>query len=397
MSLRVNQNVLAVQTHGILSGTQDRLSKAIEKLSSGLRINRAADDAAGLTISEKLRRQIRGLSRAVMNAQDGISMIQTGESALAETHAILQRMRELAVQSSNDTLTSNDRFEIQKEIVQLRDDINRISRNTEFNTKKLLDGSQAAIVSSSSSTGKAIVTGATNLQGDYNIQIKQLDPGVAQEQRTNIFTLKGTSTFADSSTKLEEIGQFYDANGVFVLATSQTLTIQADSTITSIQVSKDLTLRQLAERIQNAVTDNLKINGSLVYINTPSSNVQGSLQLVSGMAGRNGEIAFSADQGLFNALGFTQTTASSDPVSQVTRSNADGTSPITTQINASRASGLIDGIDIQFEAAAQAKATGNVQAAPGVIISAAVSIYLTDFFGTQATVQFTAGGSYSLD
>ncbi|MBI3038860.1 hypothetical protein HYY75_07415, partial [bacterium] len=349
MSLRVNQNVLAVQTHGILSGTQDRLSKAIEKLSSGLRINRAADDAAGLTISEKLRRQIRGLSRAVMNAQDGISMIQTGESALAETHSILQRMRELAVQSSNDTLTSNDRFEIQKEIVQLRDDINRISRNTEFNTKKLLDGSQAAIVSSSSSTGKAIVTGATNLQGDYNIQINQIDPGTAQEQRSNIFTLKGTSTYADSRTKLEEIGQFYDANGVFVLASSQTLTIQADSTITSVQVSKDLTLRQFAERIQNAVTDNLKINGTLVYINTTSSNVQGSLQLVSGMAGRSGEIAFSADQGLFNALGFAQTTASADPVSQVTRSNADGTSPITTQINSTRASGLIDGIDIQFE------------------------------------------------
>ncbi|MBI3039092.1 hypothetical protein HYY75_08605 [bacterium] len=255
--MRVNQNVLAVQTHGILSGTSDRLAKAIEKLSSGLRINRAADDAAGLTISEKLRRQIRGLGRAVMNAQDGISMIQTGESALAETHAILQRMRELAIQASNDTLTSNDRFEIQKEIVQLRDDINRISRNTEFNTKKLLDGSQAAITSSSSSTGKAVVTGMPTIQGDYNIQIRQLDPGVAQELRSNIFTVKDSSNFADNSTKLEAISQFYDSNGVFALSTSQTLVIQGNSKITSIQVSKDLTLRQLTERVQEAIINNL--------------------------------------------------------------------------------------------------------------------------------------------
>ena len=112
----------------------------MEKLSSGLRINKAGDDAAGLAISEKMRGQIRGLDQASKNAQDGISLIQTAEGALNETHDILQRMRELAVQSSNDTNTDDDREEIQKEINQLTSEINRIGNTTEFNTQKLLNG-----------------------------------------------------------------------------------------------------------------------------------------------------------------------------------------------------------------------------------------------------------------
>jgi flagellin len=110
----------------------------MEKLSSGLRINRAGDDAAGLAISEKMRGQVKGLTMATKNAQDGISMIQTAEGALNESHATIQRMRELAVQSSNDTNTTSDRVEIQKEVNQLRQEVDRISKTTEFNTKKLL-------------------------------------------------------------------------------------------------------------------------------------------------------------------------------------------------------------------------------------------------------------------
>ncbi|WP_275425419.1 flagellin [Bacillus sp. CGMCC 1.16541] len=119
------------------SGAQQ---KSMEKLSSGLRINRAGDDAAGLAISEKMRSQIKGLDMASKNSQDGISMIQTAEGALNETHDILQRMRELATQSANDTNTTDDRKEIQKEINQLTSEINRIGNTTEFNTKKLLNG-----------------------------------------------------------------------------------------------------------------------------------------------------------------------------------------------------------------------------------------------------------------
>ena len=115
----------------------------MERLSSGLRINRAGDDAAGLAISEKMRGQIRGLKQATRNAQDGISLLQTAEGALNETHAILQRMRELAVQASNDTNTEIDRNEIQKEINQLTSEINRIGNTTEFNTMKLMNGGPA--------------------------------------------------------------------------------------------------------------------------------------------------------------------------------------------------------------------------------------------------------------
>ena len=114
--------------------------KSMEKLSSGLRINRAGDDAAGLAISEKMRAQVRGLDMASKNAQDGISLIQTAEGALNETHSILQRMRELAVQSANDTNTDDDRAELQKEVTQLVSELDRIANNTEFNTKNLING-----------------------------------------------------------------------------------------------------------------------------------------------------------------------------------------------------------------------------------------------------------------
>ena len=138
--MRINHNIAALNTHRQLTAGNAAQSKSMEKLSSGLRINKAGDDAAGLAISEKMRGQIRGLDMATKNSQDATSMIQTAEGALNETHDILQRMRELAVQSSNDTNTGDDREEIQKEINQLTSEINRIGNTTEFNTKKLLNG-----------------------------------------------------------------------------------------------------------------------------------------------------------------------------------------------------------------------------------------------------------------
>jgi flagellin len=138
--MRINHNIAALNTYRQLTMGTNAAAKSMEKLSSGLRINRAGDDAAGLAISEKMRGQIRGLEMAAKNAQDGISMIQTAEGALNETHAILQRMRELAVQAANDTNTTADRDEIQKEIDQLVNEIDRIGNTTEFNTQKLLSG-----------------------------------------------------------------------------------------------------------------------------------------------------------------------------------------------------------------------------------------------------------------
>lgn len=138
--MRINHNIPALNAYRNLTITNNALAKSMERLSSGFRINRAADDAAGLAISEKMRGQIKGLNQAIRNAQDAISMLQTAEGALNETHSILQRMRELAVQAANDTNTNEDRYQIQKEIDQLAAEISRIANTTEFNTKNLLAG-----------------------------------------------------------------------------------------------------------------------------------------------------------------------------------------------------------------------------------------------------------------
>lgn len=146
MGMRINNNIEAMNTTRALSINGFNQSKSLEKLSSGQRINRAGDDAAGLAISEKMRGQIRGLQQASRNAQDGISLIQTAEGALSETHAILQRVRELAVQSSNDTNVTKDRSAIQNEINELALEITRIADTTQFNTKSLLNGNVSGAV-----------------------------------------------------------------------------------------------------------------------------------------------------------------------------------------------------------------------------------------------------------
>ncbi|WP_396137122.1 flagellin [Bacillus sp. AG4(2022)] len=174
----------------------------MEKLASGLRINKAGDDAAGLAISEKMRGQIRGLDMASKNAQDGISLISTAEGALNETHDILQRMRELSVQSSNDTNTADDRAEIQKEVSQLQKEITRIGDTTEFNTQKLLDGSKGAKTTSADLTGGVAVdvTGGINLRD-------------GAEVKNNSFSLTisaGATKTADLSVEVKE-GNYKDA------------------------------------------------------------------------------------------------------------------------------------------------------------------------------------------
>ena len=136
----VQHNLSAMNTNRQLGIVKSGLSTSTEKLSSGYRINRAGDDAAGLSISEKMRSQVRGLNKAASNAQDGISLIQVAEGALNETHSILQRMNELATQASNGTNTSTDKEAIKAEVDQLKDEINRIQSTTQFNTMNLLDG-----------------------------------------------------------------------------------------------------------------------------------------------------------------------------------------------------------------------------------------------------------------
>ena len=161
MAMVVQHNMSAMNANRNLGVTTGMQAKSSEKLSSGYKINRAADDAAGLSISEKMRSQIRGLNKASDNAQDGISLIQTAEGALNESHSILQRMRELSVQASNGTETDDDREAVQNEISQLQEELTRISETTEFNTMKLLDGSQSGSTSSTGSGPKFGVVDAT--------------------------------------------------------------------------------------------------------------------------------------------------------------------------------------------------------------------------------------------
>lgn len=144
MSLTVNTNVSALNAYRNLSGTQGSLGSSLEKLSSGFRINRAADDAAGLAISEGMRSQIGGMKQAVRNAQDGISLVQTAEGALQEVHSILQRMRDLSVQGANDTNNTAARSNIATEMGQLTEELDRIAKSTEFNGTKLLTGMTSA-------------------------------------------------------------------------------------------------------------------------------------------------------------------------------------------------------------------------------------------------------------
>ena len=157
MSLRINQNIAAMNAYRNLSVSDNQMSKSLEKLSSGFRINRAADDAAGLSISEGLRSQIGGLKVAVRNAQDGINVVQTADGALNETTAILQRMRDLAVQASNTgSQDTNAQTAAQTELTQLNSELDRICNNTTFGGKKLLDGTYTGAFQVGANAGETI-------------------------------------------------------------------------------------------------------------------------------------------------------------------------------------------------------------------------------------------------
>ncbi|TYS59997.1 flagellin [Sutcliffiella horikoshii] len=195
--MRINHNIAALNTHRQLGSATNAQMKSMEKLSSGLRINKAGDDAAGLAISEKMRGQIRGLDMASKNAQDGISLISTAEGALNETHDILQRMRELATQSANDTNTAEDRGAIQEEITQLTTEIDRIANNTEFNTKNLLGGSFSGSFQIGSNSGQkmdlsisAMTSNALGLSGGVELT-KALDADAANLSE-GTYTVSGT-------------------------------------------------------------------------------------------------------------------------------------------------------------------------------------------------------------
>ena len=255
--MRINQNISAMNAWRNLSHTDNALSKSLERLSSGLRINRASDDAAGLAISEKMRGQVRGLNQAVRNSQDAISLIQTAEGGLNETHAILQRARELAVQAASDTLTADDRQEIQQEIDELIEEMDRIATTTEFNTKRLLDGSagQSVRVGDSSVIGNASITGELNVDSVTTFGVDVTGLGSQQ-----ILTADGTSILdgdggaAGTVNATDTLTSLLDGTDPGIGADTKLVLSQGDKSIAVELVGTD-TVSQFIEKVNSQAVE----------------------------------------------------------------------------------------------------------------------------------------------
>lgn len=289
----INHNLGAINAQRNMGINSGAAAKAMEKLSSGLRINRAGDDAAGLSISEKMRAQIRGLDQASTNAEDGISLIQTAEGALNETHSILQRMRELSVQASNDTNTDDDRKEIQKEIDQLKDEVTRISTDTEFNTKKLLDGSIGG--TTVAGTTNASITGSSYVKEDDSTKLSAAGAG----------RLNAIKDLTGDDAKLEieidgkklEIDLTYDASDNAGKKTSNLIELGIDGLSSGANVGANLTnvANALQTDINNAIANYNKNVAASEQIKdvTVTVGTDGGLVIESGTAGDKGNVKIS--------------------------------------------------------------------------------------------------------
>ncbi|PCJ18177.1 MAG: hypothetical protein COB02_11350 [Candidatus Cloacimonadota bacterium] len=364
MGFRINHNITALVAQGNLNKTQGALSNSIERLSSGLRINRGADDAAGLTISEKLRGQIRGLNRATANAQDGISLIQTAEGALNEDASMLNRLRELAIQSQDDALTSGDRLEIQKEVDQLVDEIDRVSQTTEFNTKKLLDGSASSLVSTDHKDLKIFQTGSSS-GGDYKVDVSLSQTGIRQVQKSAILTDVNSGNKASLGTRLKSLSTMIDNSGNDILESPKTITIRANGEKSDITISSDLTIKQFTDKIENAITKSIKDGGLGLKGSTFGFDVTKS-QIIfeSGQTGVKGELSLAADENLLKAFGMQITSESVDAAYKVSATTTGVLNSITKSANTTTGSadGVIDGLKLNFELASEARIDGSIEA-----------------------------------
>lgn len=265
----INHNLSAMNAQRQMVSNSGNTAKAIEKLSSGLRINRAGDDAAGLSISEKMRGQIRGLNQASKNSQDGVSLIQTAEGALTETHSIIQRMRELAVQASNGTNQDEDRAQITKEFEQLQNEITRIASDTEFNKQKLINGDLNDVAK----TGISDASVAAAKQSAYDLDVSVADLKVSITSRTQISVDAKNTSMTDKVTllntkqkTLDTLQTLYDKGGIpaaslNAIATSigdvQTSIAQYKVSITEYKVSIQqlaVSVSEMSDKIDTANT-----------------------------------------------------------------------------------------------------------------------------------------------
>ncbi|MCA0984674.1 flagellin [Halobacillus yeomjeoni] len=285
--MRINHNIAALNTYRQLGQANKGMESSMEKLSSGLRINRAGDDAAGLAISEKMRGQIRGLEQAGRNAQDGISMIQTAEGALNETHSILQRMRELSVQSANETNTSDDRAEIQKEVNQLIDEIDRIANTTEFNTKNLLNGeaSGVQVKTGDNNVISTRLTGANTYEGTLSVNV---DTAAVAQVQTSVGGTNANAVAVDFTgvNGTDTLAGTFDAGGNTAFGGDESLTISQNGKSISVDVAGTDTFNQVVQRLNQSFED----QGMSVTASFSATNADNGLVLTSTKAGSDYDI-----------------------------------------------------------------------------------------------------------
>lgn len=305
--MRINNNLMAMNTHRQLGINTSQGAKSIEKLSSGLRINRAGDDAAGLAISEKMRGQIRGLNKASRNAQDSISLVQTAEGALNETQAILQRMRELAVQSANDTNVDADRSALQNEVNQLATEITRISNNTEFNERTLLDGGLQ-----DDNLGELTFHIGANTEQNVQLGVAAMDASSLQIAGNGV-----NATVASGAVNVTAASVDGAAGGA-ALVDDATLTITAAETVLDAPTVNDTAI---PSGLTFALSSGSELNGYTIQLGTVADNtttsasISGTVIVVNGdFTNTSGTSPLATDSGIQDAInaalsgaGFSQT------------------------------------------------------------------------------------------
>ncbi|MGE5582415.1 MAG: flagellin [Bacillota bacterium] len=346
--MRIYHNLEAINANRNLLFNGRLIEKSQEKISSGLRINRAADDAAGLAISENMRSQLRGLAQASRNSQDAISLIQTAEGALTEVHACLNRMRELAVQAANTSYAPLDQNVLQQEIEDLKEEIDRISATTQFNNKNLLDGSASAIVSSDRATTQVLMRGGIrekgiSAAGSYRLNISLVNPGTTEVLISSIFKTTNQGGYAGTAgiiasktTKLRDVDRFYDSQGRFMLDNPQTIMLMdGRGKQVEFKIYSDDTLADVARKF-NDVLANSGDNGfgmgaisgvpatSTAFSDYITNTINGGAEAVSGtfvvrsaVAGAAGKLTVIAGVDIINAFGFSEYQPASENVYRV--------------------------------------------------------------------------------
>lgn len=366
MALTINTNIAALNAQRNLSKSQGDLSRSMQRLSSGLRINSAKDDAAGLAISDRMTSQIRGLNQAARNSNDGISLAQTAEGALQETTNILQRMRELAIQSANDTNSATDRTSLQAEVNQLKQEISRIAETTEFNGRKVLDGSLTSAQFQVGANANETISFSINSALAANLGNNYLD----SDNATLNFSIEAATSAATASS----------ANDVM----AQTLTVSGPQGSTTASIATASTANAIAAKISALEAD----TGI-----TATARTTATLETLTA----DGNVGFSLQGTNATAVTISATVLSNDLTNLVSAINErSGNTGITAALNADK-----DGITLEQSAGFDIKISDFAHSSGAATIqltgSEGAAIALTEAGAAGDLDSSTVGGEISFD